>query len=557
MRIGQQGADRRGIAEVQPGGVLALGTEEVPWQWDSRVRDGVVRRYDRHRVAHQVGHRDLVVKEAVDERRVGAVLEQPSHEVRQEILVRPDGRVRPHRWKVIELSARLVVEQFTHAVQALEFVLATGAGRDFEHRADGVGIVRGELRVQPRVREQPCGARDVGQVRGRLTRIDRVAGESFDLGALDLVVPIRALDEADHDRPPEPGKPVDHGGGALRIGLHRKPETPPVLEFRFAGKHLEEGEGQLEPFRLLGVDGEVQVARGGLGGEVLGGIVEFGQHPLLLQRLVARMQRGQLDRDPGSTGRRRVGERVADGSDRMQVGVAVAVGVGVCAGTLAEHVEGGEVAVGADQGLLDGPALDEFGAQDAYGLRHRRPGDGFAEATGEAIDPAAHVRRDALAEADGAAGQHQRPGRGVEEHRVRLTDVPRPVGRGDLLRDERLGGVVVRNAQQRLADAHERDALLVGQPELLQEEIENGPLVGPAPAPRDQLPGTVEDPTPLGVAEGHVGEPGTHRVSLVLGPGCGDGGPKSVPARPRRARHYAHPWFRPVDDELLIRLCRR
>ena len=117
---------------------------------------------------------------------------------------------------------------------------------------------------------------------------------------------------------------------------------------------------------------------GGLGGKVLGRVVEFGQCALLLQRLVARMQRGQLDRDPGSTGWRSVGERIANGSDRVQVGIPVAVGVRVGAGTLAEHVEGGETAACADQGLLDGPALHEFGSQDADGLRHRRAGYGFA-----------------------------------------------------------------------------------------------------------------------------------------------------------------------------------
>ena len=131
-----------------------------------------------------------------------------------------------------------------------------------------------------------------------------------------------------------------------------------------------------------------------------------------------------------------------------------------------------------------------------------------------------------------------------------MTDVLRPVGRSDLLRDERLGGVVVGNAQQGLADAHERDALFVGQPELLQEEVENGPLVGTPPASGDQLPGTVQNPAPLRVAERDVGEPGTHRFSLVFEPGCGDGGPIPVPARVSQSRHCAHPWFDHVDDAI-------
>ena len=67
MRARQQGPDRGGVAEIQAGGVPTLRAEKVAWQRDPRMRHRVVARDDRHGVAHQFVHGDLVVQEAVDE----------------------------------------------------------------------------------------------------------------------------------------------------------------------------------------------------------------------------------------------------------------------------------------------------------------------------------------------------------------------------------------------------------------------------------------------------------------------------------------------------------
>jgi hypothetical protein len=57
--------------------------------------------------------------------------------------------------------------------------------------------MRRELRIEAVVRaEQLAGAGEVGDVRRDLARVDRVASEAALLRALDLAVPVRALDQA-------------------------------------------------------------------------------------------------------------------------------------------------------------------------------------------------------------------------------------------------------------------------------------------------------------------------------------------------------------------------
>jgi hypothetical protein len=67
---------------------------------------------------------DRRIDDAVDERRVGAVLEQPAHEIREQRLVRPHRRVDAARRAQLLSPDHLVVHGFAHAVQALELEAA-------------------------------------------------------------------------------------------------------------------------------------------------------------------------------------------------------------------------------------------------------------------------------------------------------------------------------------------------------------------------------------------------------------------------------------------------
>ena len=102
----------------------------------------------------------LRIGELVHEDGVGAVLQQPAHQVGEQVAVLAHRRVDAHRH--VGLSHQLAVHTFAHAVQALHLEAAAGGLRPSADGGDGAGVVGGELRIdQVRVREQ--GARRRGR----------------------------------------------------------------------------------------------------------------------------------------------------------------------------------------------------------------------------------------------------------------------------------------------------------------------------------------------------------------------------------------------------------
>ena len=86
-----------------------------------------------YRIGDEVVDAHARVGDAVHERGVGAVLQQPANEVGEQGLVRADRRVNPARTIELVAADDLLVERLAHAVQALEFVLAAievGTGED-------------------------------------------------------------------------------------------------------------------------------------------------------------------------------------------------------------------------------------------------------------------------------------------------------------------------------------------------------------------------------------------------------------------------------------------
>ena len=295
------------VAKVQSGAVATPAGKDRIGEWDVGAALGLERSKLGDRIADQGLDRNIVVGDAVDETRVGAILEQAADEVGEQFLVASDRGVDPHRGNPIAdaslESGEFVVEPLAHAVEPLE--LERSRSGECLDRTDGVGVVGREGRVEHVAGgEHALGAGEVADVGRDLAREHRIVAQARDLRGLDLAVPIGALDEADHELAIMLARQIDDPVGerdrAFGIGLERHPEpAPSVCEQRIVGgERLDDVERQFEPIGLLGIDREMDVGGGGLGGEFaqdrkhrglgLGGVAPF----------VARVERAELDRNP-------------------------------------------------------------------------------------------------------------------------------------------------------------------------------------------------------------------------------------------------------------------
>ncbi len=81
------------VGEIEAGRIAALRLVDVDRQRNARVRRLRQLVHRAHRVGHDALDRLVLVDDAVHERRVGAVLEQPPHQVRQQVLVLAHRRI--------------------------------------------------------------------------------------------------------------------------------------------------------------------------------------------------------------------------------------------------------------------------------------------------------------------------------------------------------------------------------------------------------------------------------------------------------------------------------
>ncbi len=200
------------------------------------MRRGAARRQRLERIFDDLGQRGRRIGHLVDKRRVRAVLEQPAHEVRQQILVAADRAIDTAGVARRQQIRRDAVQRLAHAVQALKFEGALRACHVM-HRRKRMGVVGGELRIdQIAGSQQPPSGGDIRQVGPALACEDRIAGEAAFLRPLDLGIPISALDQPHHQAPVAPPgqrhEPVDQRQSALLIRLDREAEAIPVRQRR-------------------------------------------------------------------------------------------------------------------------------------------------------------------------------------------------------------------------------------------------------------------------------------------------------------------------------------
>jgi hypothetical protein len=128
-------------------------------------------------------------------------------------------------------------------------------------------------------------------------------------------------------------------------------------------------------------------------------------------------------------------------------------------------------------------------AHDAHGLAHGQADDRFAHAADQALECAAHIVAGQVVQADQLAGQHQAPGRGVDQHRIAFAHVLAPVGIAQLVADQLVGGVLVGDTQQRLGYAHQQHAFLAAQVVLAHESLDGALVLRARADPGHQIGG--------------------------------------------------------------------
>ena len=505
----------RHAAAVAPLGQENLGRPRQPPQHGAAVPLGLDAG---HRVPDDLGDRRLLVGQPMHEGGVGAVLQEPPHQVRHQVLVRPHRRIDAAGGARPAVAAdHLLVERLAHAMQPLELEGPGGGGSN----ADGGNrqrVMRGELRDEcHRLGEQEPHAGEPGDIGVPLARQHRIVGKAALLRPLDLAVPVGALDEAHGDRLArlcrQPAQPAQHRDGPPAVGLHREAEAGPALEGRIAEGRREQVERQVEAVLLLGIDGEPDSAAARSRREFDEPRQQLARQTLLLAGVEARMQRGELHGNAGP--RRQVARpqpgsgrvRLANRLDRRQVAAEVPIGILCRARPLAQHVEGEAVAFGfqrrgARQRLVDGPPEDEAVAQHPHGLAQRLADDGLARTADEPLQDGGGPRPLVPAQPHHPAREHQAEGRGVDEQAVGAAEVLFPVAAADLLGDQRIGGILVGNAQQRLRQAHQDDAFLRGKAVLMHEGIDAAVLVAVAAGSPHQPGGEVHDAGALVRREG-------------------------------------------------------
>ena len=477
LRLDRGHRDR--IGQVPPLRVAAIGHEEVGGRRDARVRDCVPEAFDhRDRIAGNLLRCHALVDDLVHERAVGAVLEQASDEVREQVVMRAHRGV-DSATGAVRLTYR-IVQRFTHPVQALELETRGVAGH-VQHRGHRVGVVGRELRIDAiGHRQQPARAREEGDVGARLAGEHGKSVEAEHLCALHLGVPVRALHESDHDAAFELSgelvEPVDDVGRALAVGLHHDSESVPARECGVREHRLDDVEREVEPVRFLGVD--VQADAGGLGEqrERTQPRRQLGHHPVALRELVARVQGGELDRHPRPVAGAGAPADAGECGDGGGVGEVVAACVGLGAGRFAQHVVRVRVALRlhrcrAARGFAHVASEHELVPELAHRLGDRGADDRLAETPDRFVQRPGQAL---LRIAEHLAGQQQRPGGGVDQRRAGVAEVGRPVRRPDLVLDQCIDGFRVRDSQERLGETHERHALACREPVLGEKALHDG-----------------------------------------------------------------------------------
>jgi len=310
-----------------------------------------------------------------------------------------------------------------------------------------------------------------------------------DLAQLDFAVPIGALDQADHDPalvlPRQIYGPVDQRNGALGIGLKRQAEALPATREQLAIGHqvLDDVQRQFQPLGLFRVDGKVNVGAAGRQSQLLQHRHQHRARGRGVEEVIAREQRGKLDRNARRSGHTRTAFARNPG-EGCGIGAAIALCIvkGHC--RFAQHVEAvGQATLalwrGAFQRFVDGAAKDELPAQVLHRLQRRLADHRFAQPPHRALERGGKAIRLLLLQH--LPCQHEREGGGIDESAVAFAHMFGPVDPAQLVLDQRVRRGRIGDAQQRLSQAHQGYALVRAQAIGLHHGLQPAGLLRPRP----------------------------------------------------------------------------
>ncbi len=467
------------VGEIQPRRVDATLAVQLARQGNLRMRQANLAFLGRHllnglhRIGDQLVERQRGVGDAVNEGGVRAVFQQATHQVRQQGFVgthRGVNAARAVQLAVRHFTGHLLVQRFTHTVQALEFVLARVVvlpGQAVDRR-QGVGVVGGELRInQVRHAEQFFRAGEVRDVGVDLAGVDRIAFQPFHLGAFDFAVPVGPFHQADHQAAAaaagQVNQVINDERAALLVGLDHEANAVPARQLWLEAQFFQQIEGDLQTVGLFGVDVNADIILARQQGQGLQARVELFHYPIVLRAAVARVQGGELNGDARAFINTATVGRFTNGVDRLLVRNHVGLRVGGGQRRFAQHVVGvAETFIfqlaGVRQRFGNGFSGDELLAHQAHRHVHALADQRLAALADDAVQGAGQagfvMGRDQL------AGKQQAPGRGVDEQRRAAANVRMPVAVADLVADQRVAGGFIRNTQQRFRQAHQRHAFL-------------------------------------------------------------------------------------------------
>ena len=365
-------------------------------------------------------------------------------------------------------------------MQALELVILHPSGLgEVTHGAQRVRIVRGKLRVDGFRRGQHhAGTGQIVEIGRGLGRPDREIIPAHLVRQLDLGVPIGALDQAHQETasglPAQINKPLDHVARPLLVGLHGQPQTLPAVQFRIAGETVQQFQRNHQPVGFLGIQAEANIVLLGPLGLFQNAGIELLHHPGFLHRQVFGVQGRELDGNTVLQLDRLVASHLANGIDGVEIALMIALGVGSRARALAQHIERAQAPftlLGPFDRLGDLAPQDEILAHDAHGPHCRRPDHRLTQLLGQALPVGTGILARFRVHIEQAARHHQAQRGGIDQPAFRAAHVLRPGPAGNLLGNQLVGSGSIGDAQQGFRQAHQRQALAIGQAEFLQETV--------------------------------------------------------------------------------------